>query len=82
MKLLAYTERITGQKYRSLIKISNLIENSNMNHLRADLRHSSIALKAYLSLLMALPHGKYYNLLLQRLPPHPQPYPYEVIAMS
>jgi len=42
-----------------------------MNHLRADLRESPLAIKAYLSLLMALPHGKYYNLLLQRLPPYP-----------
>ena len=49
--------------------MSNLIEHSNMNHLRSDLRQSSIAIKAYLSLMMALPYGKCSGLLLQRLPP-------------
>jgi hypothetical protein len=49
--------------------MSNLIEHSNMNHLRSDLRKSSNALKAYLSLLMALPFSKSSGLLLQRVPP-------------
>ena len=40
-----------------------------MNHLRTDLRQSTTAVKAYLSLLMALPYGKCSGLLLQRLPP-------------
>lgn len=67
--MLAHTERLTDYKFRSLMRMSNLIENSNMNHLRADLRKTPFAVKAYLSLLMALPHSKYSNLLLQRLPP-------------
>lgn len=49
--------------------MSNLIEHSNMNHLRYDLRQSKIAVRAYLSLLMALPYGKCSGLLLQRMPP-------------
>ena len=48
--------------------MSNLIEHSNMNHLRSDLRKSSKAVKAYLSLLMTLPYGKCSGFLLQRLP--------------
>jgi hypothetical protein len=53
--------------------MSNLVEHSNMNHLRTDLRESATAVKAYLSLLMALPYGKYSGLLLQRLPPQLPP---------
>lgn len=49
--------------------MSNLVEHSNMNHIRTDLRISQIAVKAYLSLLMALPYGKCSGLLLQRVPP-------------
>ncbi len=53
--------------------MSNLVEHTNMNHLRTDLRRSGTAVKAYLSLLMALPFGKCSGLLLQRLPPQMPP---------
>lgn len=67
--MLASEERLCNHNFRSLIRMSNLVEHSNMNHIRSDLRSSETAVKAYLSLLMALPYGKCLSLLLQRLPP-------------
>lgn len=61
---------MSSHNFRSLMRMSNLMEHSNMNHLRADLRHNETALMAYLSLLMVLPFGKCSGLLLQRIPPH------------
>ena len=74
-KVMAHWERLNDHKLRSLVRISNLIEHSHLNQLRTDLRKSGLAVHAYLSLLMALPHGKYHNLLLQRLPPQMRPFP-------
>lgn len=70
---MAEWERLSEVKIRSLVRISNLIEHSNLNQLRTDLRRSGWALHAYLSLLMTLPHGKFHNLLRQRLSPQIKP---------
>ncbi|CAM6004652.1 unnamed protein product [Sphagnum balticum] len=82
MLVMASWERLTGPKVRSLIRMANLLENPNFNHLRIDIRSSSLAAKAYLSFLMAIPHGKYSRLLLQRLPLDPPPRPQEVALSS
>jgi hypothetical protein len=71
--MMAEWERLNEVKIKSLVRISNLIEHSNLNQLRTDLRRSGWALHAYLSLLMALPHGKFHNLLRQRLSPQIKP---------
>ena len=55
--------------FHSLLRLTNLIENPNMNTLRSDVQRSGMALKAYLCILMALPAKKYHQLLYQRLPP-------------
>jgi hypothetical protein len=66
---LAEEERLTRKKFKSLVKMSNLIEHSNLNHLRTDLKKSPLAMKSYLAFLMILPYGKYQSVLLQRLQP-------------
>lgn len=66
--VMAQHETIIGDKSKSMLKMTNLLECPNLNHTRIDIHFDLYARKAFLCFLMAMPYCKYLKFLMQRLP--------------